>query len=400
MSSLYIELKSPSTEQSVRWWYFDTNTNEAGACALTELMATLQSKEISIDDVHVLLPDQDVLFMRVEVPGKSQSRIRQAAPYAVEPYLTEDIDDVHIALGVVKRDGRVPVAVINLDHFERYVRLLKELDIEPKVVTTLGLTVTEDGAICVFDVESAITLKIDDQMAVVQPDVAATLLSSALNDEHDNRAIDCVGSSSLADMVRQAVADSSSEEVEVKNENFADYLRSLGDSSGGINLLQGNFAVVDRSASAPKVLVSMFSAIAASLLLASGILIAQGLWAQVQISEMREQALDIYESVYRTRDVVGSPSQRMRELMGASLDRDSDWIVLLDAVAQSASTVDITNIDYNDSQNRMTITFYADNFEEFERLRTSMEENGMSIDVNVAEQQSNRVWARVSLSTS
>src|SRR6056300_659270 len=49
--------------------------------------------------VGLVLPSEDVLRLGASVPGKTVNSIKQALPYALEEFLTSDLEDLHIAHG-------------------------------------------------------------------------------------------------------------------------------------------------------------------------------------------------------------------------------------------------------------------------------------------------------------
>lgn len=60
----------------------------------------------------VLVPTADVRLASVDVPARQAAKVLQAAPYALEDQLAEDVDTLHFALGPRQKDGRWPVAVV------------------------------------------------------------------------------------------------------------------------------------------------------------------------------------------------------------------------------------------------------------------------------------------------
>ena len=166
-----------------------------------------------------------------------------------------------------------------------------------------------------------------------------------------------------------------------------------------LNLQQGTYATKDSGVTVRQNLNKTALVAGICVIVASGIFLIQGFWADLQTNRLLEESLDIYETVYNTRDLVGNPVFRMQERMGARIDERSTWLRLLESVVGATADVEVRNLDFNESQNKMGITFFADSFQEFEEIRSRIENLGMNVEVNVAEQQANRVWARVTLST-
>ena len=62
--------------------------------------------------VVVLVSGADGLLTRVSIPGSSRQKLLRAVPYALEEQLSEDVDNLHFALGTTLEDEGWPVAVI------------------------------------------------------------------------------------------------------------------------------------------------------------------------------------------------------------------------------------------------------------------------------------------------
>ncbi|MEE9309532.1 MAG: type II secretion system protein GspL [Cocleimonas sp.] len=76
--------------------------------------------------VVALLPNSDVVLTRINVPSKNKKQLHQAIPYALEDSLADDIDDLHFAIHqkAIMEDSNV--AVINRDHLDLVISLLRK----------------------------------------------------------------------------------------------------------------------------------------------------------------------------------------------------------------------------------------------------------------------------------
>lgn len=400
MDILYIELAEPVAQAPARWWVCkDAEVSAMGTDLLADIESEARDQVNSLDkfETVVLLPDREVLYIQVEIPGRSQARIRQAAPFAVEPHLTEEIDDVHIALGDLEKNGAVPCMVINRLRMDTYLAVIEEASIRPSVVTTPGMLTTDSSDIYLIASGSSVTVRTEDQLAVVSQEALIPALTSILGDEVQTTSVRCVGTESFEVAVRQALDQLNIDELQIELVSVEALLASVKSPLELLNLRQGSYAIKDSGGSIYQVLNKTALVAAASVVVVSVIFLVQGFWADYQTNELREDSLDIYESVYNTRDVSGNPVFRMQERMGARVDDQSKWLILLETVVGATSGVEIQNIDFNEAQNKMSITFFADDFQEFEAIRSRIEDLGMTVEVNVAEQQKDRVWSRITL---
>lgn len=401
MDVLFIELSEADPQAYARWWVCENGavtTSGTGSLGDIETEGLVRAKTSARLTTVVLLPDREFLYIQVEIPGRSQARVRQAAPFAVEPHLTEEIDDVHIAIGDVRRSGAVPCLVINKERFESYLSALEQLNIRPSVITTPGMLADASNSLILIESGPTITMKTQDQLAVVVPNALNSTLPFTIPTDEEDVRIKCVGSETVAALVRQVLDQQRIGDVEIEQVPYESLLTSVNEPMTLLNLQQGSFATKDRGVTIRQNLNKTALVAGICVVVASVIFLVQGIWADLQTNKLIEESLDIYETVYNTRDVSGNPVFRMQERMGARVDEGSAWLRLLESVVGSTAGVEIRDLDFNESQNKMGITFFADSFQEFEEIRSRIEKLGMSVEVNVAEQQANRVWARITLS--
>ena len=94
------------------------------------------AKEIDGRRVIILVPASDVLLLNVEIPVTSFAKIQSALPFALEESLAEDIEDLHFAVGSRMSDSSLEVAVVSKEKMEYWLTALKEVEIEPSVLTS------------------------------------------------------------------------------------------------------------------------------------------------------------------------------------------------------------------------------------------------------------------------
>ena len=144
MPVLYAQLLEPNPQAIVHWWFCDDGyISDSGTAILNELNDALSTiaEDATRLQVVALIPDREILYRQVGVPGRTVARMRQATPFAVEPFLAEDIDNVHIITGEIKRGERVSVGVISRTRLVLYLDALDASGIAARIVTTLSICV-------------------------------------------------------------------------------------------------------------------------------------------------------------------------------------------------------------------------------------------------------------------
>jgi general secretion pathway protein L len=85
--------------------------------------------------VSVLVPGVDVLLAQVELPAMKAQRLAKAVPFALEEQLTEDVDDLHVAVGRRDKQGQVANAVVSRTRLDAWLAQLKAAGLQADVMT-------------------------------------------------------------------------------------------------------------------------------------------------------------------------------------------------------------------------------------------------------------------------
>ncbi len=85
--------------------------------------------------VSVLVPGADVLLAQVELPTMKAQRLAKAVPFALEEQLTEDVDELHVAIGQRDARGRIANAVVSRRRLEAWLAQLKAAGLQADVMT-------------------------------------------------------------------------------------------------------------------------------------------------------------------------------------------------------------------------------------------------------------------------
>lgn len=101
--------------------------------------------------IVLFVPGADVRLASVQVPARQEQKILQAAPYALEDQLAEDVDTLHFALApgtARRRPGEAhPLAIVARERMDAWLAPWRERQLHPDVIVpaTLSLPLPEDG---------------------------------------------------------------------------------------------------------------------------------------------------------------------------------------------------------------------------------------------------------------
>ena len=143
--TLYIRLRSSALDAPTAYCIASSDAAlswPVQEAALEQVLAQARGRR-----VIVLVPGADVRLTQVRVPARNAAKVLQAAPYALEDQLAEDVDTLHFALGTRNADDSHPVAVVAHSRMQEWLAPLRERGIVPEALLpeTLCLPLAEEG---------------------------------------------------------------------------------------------------------------------------------------------------------------------------------------------------------------------------------------------------------------
>ena len=141
--TLYIRLNSGSFDAVTPYCVAPADATRSFVVSHAPLSAVLSFA--TNRRIIVLVPSVDVRLTKVTVPARQAVKVLQAAPYALEDQLAEDVETLHFAIGPRQLDGSHPVAVVAKSRMEEWLAPLRErgLHADAVVPETLCLPATE-----------------------------------------------------------------------------------------------------------------------------------------------------------------------------------------------------------------------------------------------------------------
>jgi general secretion pathway protein L len=209
--------------------------------------------------VALLAPSADVALFNALLPAGNEARLQQLAPFALEEQVSEDLDQLHFAVG--SRDsgtGLVPVAVASRERMAQWMAqaaslsvtpraLYAESDLAPLLPGHVTMVIAADELVLRNDRARPVSFPVDD------PELALTTL---LGPEADLAAVNLAVYVSPDDWPRvQAAVEALRDRVaSLKVQLFTSGLIGLYaqgiSGSAPVNLLQGAFKVQPKGANA------------------------------------------------------------------------------------------------------------------------------------------------------
>jgi general secretion pathway protein L len=214
MRNMLLLRANSSDDQRWSWLHLDS-TGEVRGVIHTGSLAEAAAQAEGLR-VLVLMPATDCLLTSVNVPGRNRKKLLQAAPYALEEQLSDDVENLHFAIGAGLDDGSWQVAVINKQRMGTLMAALTEAGLDH------DMAIVRSGMYSGYAVDS-------DNLGIV--------LAAGKQDDEDGAVLQLY--------VEQDVSpDPADYPVETRIEHYARDPLSIfaqGLDLKAINLLQGEF---------------------------------------------------------------------------------------------------------------------------------------------------------------
>lgn len=109
----------------------------AGARAISRMGLLEEALRMAAGRTVVLFaPLSEIRLSSIDIAARDSQKILQAAPYALEDQLAEDVDTLHFAVGARDSSGRIPVAVVSRDTMARWLEPFFAAGVQPTALYT------------------------------------------------------------------------------------------------------------------------------------------------------------------------------------------------------------------------------------------------------------------------
>ncbi len=387
----------------------------SGSCALDEL-ADVVAEWVGSDPwtldptaVVVFIPTAQTLSITCEVPGRNVAQRRRALPFAVEEFVTANVESLHIATGEIERDRAIRTLCVPKTTIDEWLDVLRNAQVEPGLMTAdaYALPAPVDEAIVWFEDDLA-TIRSPAQIATIDSANLNLVLASLREEfdvDEDKPVLVQINGSASTKALRDAgflTNEVRSEVVGPALEYFAaqaDERKLDGPPYAPINLLQGDYRPIKRLSSTSEGFRSVLRWVASVALLVVVLTAVEGVWASRRADLERVRANDLYEELFEARPS-GNPAARMRRALGRMPDEDgADFLPLLDALAHSleasVTTFSLRNLSFAKGQRGLVADLAVPDYASLDALEEAVTERGLAWTLSSAQQEDNRIRARI-----
>ena len=349
------------------------------------------------ENVVVLAPTAQVAWLSRAVPGRRPAQIRRALPFAVEEFLTQDVETMHLAHGPIVRGQPVRCALVDRQLITDWLTCLRDFGLRPgHMVPDGSLLPCDEGSASVLFDDGAALVRTPEHIANVEASTLPDILESirASFDEADAS----VRLELIGDDIPGTRAEGSGFSVgRTRLEGpVLDFLASQWEANRPeINLLQGPFAPERRGAASPGRWRGVSALAAVWLIVTLAWLITEGYVANQRADALKAESMDLYRSIYpNDRRIPNAFAQMRAKLRGANTGEGAFHLLLGQLAAgtvRADAEINVRSITFNDSRGELWLPGYA----QIDGLKRELEESGLAVDISSAEERDNIVRARL-----
>lgn len=379
-------------EQAVSWLVWSAPAQEIiasgdlpSAYALAQLAERLGPRP-----VLVLVPAADVVLKEVALPAKPSRQILQALPYMLEDDVTEDIEQLWLALGSVRKEQDQylqQVALCKKAQLEQWLSWLTEAGFQPRQLVPDALLLPTEALPATIELNGSWLLRQGEWQATsIEQDWWPDYLELAALPEL----------TSYSPWPGYIAQPHQLAEPELP---LALLVRQA--QQPVLNLLQGEYAP-KRTVNKSWQLWQPAAVLAGiSLTLYLTLTAVEGWRYGQQARALQQQAVQTYQAAFPGESVVNLRTLVQRKLQQAGLSQQEQHFLalLLDLQNNLASVSDmqLDNLRFDARRTELRFQAKAEGFQSFERLKNQLEQAGYQVDQGALSNDGSKVQGTVSM---
>ena len=416
-----IYLRIPRDEQAPAVWL---HPRGEGGPALGRGPLAQAAEAIGAQPVTVLVPTENVLLTRVELPVRNRQRLLKALPFALEEDLVDPVDQLHFAPGPAGGEaGATAVAVVRDEHMQQWCAALDEAGIQATTMLpdVLALPRRDNGwslwlapGVALLRTSASQGLALDaDNLDVLLPAMLAHQRPTGNDTEDEPEAplrIDLYLSADTTpgDGLREMLAQYSDDIREHQVGELLELVRSPPEDSlpepvrGLPNLRQGAHA----SHNEQRELWRRWRPVAALVAVVVVLQFGLNVW-ELQRLDSRAQALQTeteevfratFPDVQRIVDMRVQARREMNRLRQGGEDGDAGFLWLMEQLARAMDAADDVRLGSLSYQaGRLELQLTAPELAAIENIRAQARNGSVDADIQSVSSQDDGVSVRLTL---
>lgn len=358
----------------------------------------------------LVVPVECTLRTSLVVPARTRRQAEQAAPYVLEEYLAEDVDALHLAFGERSAGGGLALAALAPELLRVWLQQLGEYGHEPqKAVVDADLLPCDEADIELLVAARRVWARAEQGDAVAgDRTLLEPLLSGLVRAREPGQRIrlNVLAEDDGLDLAQleSLLADAEPRMFERQKVDQPPAVWLAGHwparRAQTINLLQGEFAY-RRPAPVGR---SQWRWVAGLALVWLGVQLASDgarvVWLEDRAAELRAESVALFRSQAPDRQRIPDPRRELEMLLRERSGGEHGVLPLIaqlgDAVAAlEDDSVRLSSLNFSADRGDLALDLTAAGIEIVERLRSQIEQQGLSSSLESATQQAGRIQARL-----
>lgn len=348
----------------------------------------------------VLVPATDVTLASVTLPPVKRSQQRQAALFALEDQLIDDISELHAALGERGKDGAIPLAVVNRAQLDGWLESLAHHHLRPEelAIDLLMLPCTEgewsvlwedDGVRVRTGTVSGISFE-PEQWPLLWPRLLAET-----GDRRPNRlrVFDARSSATSPLPFDDALPDG--EVVMMHNAGGLKWLAVNDGASHPLNLLQGDYSRREQWGRRLRPWLPAAALFLIWLTIQGGLSLFEMHTLRNQEAQLDAQMEALYRSSFPDARKVVDPRLQMEQKLAALKSGDSGFMKLAVSAAPALRNIMVKGMRYQEGA--LEIDLSLPDMSALDAVRAALESKGLQVDIGNTAQQDGKVVSRLTV---
>jgi general secretion pathway protein L len=339
--------------------------------------------------VVALIPGVDCLLTTVNIPGRSnRQKLLRAIPYALEEQLSDEVEDLHFAVGNVMPGGDYPVAIVAMRSMNAYTEAFRDarLDVARMLPDTLAIPCADADTCIVIEGELALVRTGTSSGYVIDADNLSVFIKT---DQSDDAETDTPAAVRMFIPAGSMAPELSMENTEVESYN-GDVLALLaqGVNSDSIDLLQGSYSRTQEWGRLWRPWRATAALLVAGFLLSN---VAIGV-DYYRLGKEQDSLATRIEAIYRqafpgAKRVVNPRVQMQQQLdkLQRSQGAGGQFLMLLARagdVLRKASDIEISGANYR--AGRLDVDLTAASLQVLDNLKQTLTAKGLTVEIQSA----------------
>ncbi|WP_417501585.1 type II secretion system protein GspL [Marinobacter sp.] len=420
----FTDLGENSEDRLFNWVLYDAG-GDAQAQGSSDFRNTIEQtlSQNGLDDVLLvgLIPGDEAMFCVADIPAKQSRFINQALPYAVEEQIAQDIDSVHLALGLHTQEG-FRVAAVDRERMAQWLELFSgwsHARLEAIHPDAALLPVTDGGWSICLDGESAMMASDRGEWLSMQSAnlgmFAHTLAMPPSEDVVAEVPVVIYGTEAEFEEQQAVLGELMAPgRLSVRRESLELMpLELLAHAHHHhlcrpINLCQRDFSIKGGKESPLKPWKPLIAVAAVWFVVQVALEAGMGFYYQQQAEELRNEAMSVYRKAFpEDRRTHAGNVKRVIEgqlRMAGSDGPDVDFVTLMKYTGQQYSkvagsgSVTFNSINYSQSRGELVVDVRAESYDRLSTLRNGLSGQGLDAKIGSVVNESSGARGRLTVS--